>query len=197
MSRSGTEPREAGNNTDSLGVRARVADYAGLNFLNRQEPAGQDPAIVHGKAFKDGLEAQIAEWMLFDQGGDRLDDPVVGYTVTASGPPTTCTSPSTATRGLVRLGEGTERRTRQRRPQESVELPGPVQSWLADGLRTAPGQQRLESVPCPGLALTYLDQNNKLAQMSIIRHQEGDDAPGDRLQHRPPGREPCLPTSRR
>ncbi len=67
-------------------MRARIADYAGLTFEPPADPVGMDPAIVHTAAFRDGLEAQVAEWMMFDQGGEPLVDPVLGYTVTESAP---------------------------------------------------------------------------------------------------------------
>jgi hypothetical protein len=164
----------AASNTDPLGVRSRIADYAGLNFLGRQDPAGQDPAIVHGDAFKDGLEAQVAEWMLFDESGDRLDDPVLGYAVTESAPDDI----------HFAVNGNSVPRVDVKAPAGALDRDGkPVSDYRVLFSRNWPmvAERRSDtgawSPYRARLALTYVDQDGKLAQMSLIRHREGSSAP--------------------
>ncbi|RNL62922.1 hypothetical protein EFK50_14435 [Nocardioides marmoriginsengisoli] len=167
----------AASNTDPLGVRGRIADYAGMTlqqFLNRQEPVGKDPAIVHNEAFTDGLEAQVAEWMLFDQGGDRLDDPVLGYTVTESAPDDIhfAVNGNSVPRVDVKAPPGALDRDAH-----------PVSDYRVLFSRNWPmvAERRSDtgawSPYRARLALTYVDQDGKRAQMSLIRHKEGSSAP--------------------
>ncbi len=163
---------QAAANTDPLGVRDRIADYAGLNLVEQQDPAGQDPAIVHTAAFKDGLEALVSEWMLFDEGGDPLLDPATGYTVTGSNP-----------NDLHFADNGTSLpRVDVKAPAGALNRDGKAVSdyrvlfsrgWLMVSERRS--DTGAWSAYRPQLTLTYVDQTGKLAQMALIRHQEGDD----------------------
>lgn len=158
-------------NTDPLGVRSRIADYTGLDFIHRADPAGQDAAIVHTKAFKDGLEAQVSDWMMFDQGGDPLMDPQVGYTVTES-----------AANDIHFAENGNAVPSVDvKAPAEAVDREGhPVSAYRVLFSRSWPmvSERRSDtnewSPYRPRLTLEFLDQNGKLAQMSLLRHQEGD-----------------------
>jgi hypothetical protein len=71
----------ASSDTDPLGISSQISRYAGLNAADRQDPSTGDPAIIHTAAFKQGLEAQIDDWMMFDQAGQPLPDPDIGYSV--------------------------------------------------------------------------------------------------------------------
>ncbi|WP_456697683.1 hypothetical protein [Aeromicrobium sp. P5_D10] len=163
---------QAAANTDPLGVRGRIADYAGLDIEHSVDPAGQEPAIVHTTAFKDGLEALVAEWMMFDEGGDPILDPVAGYTVTESKPD-----------DLHFADDGTSLpRVDVKAPSGALNRDGKAVSdyrvlfsrgWLMVSERRS--DTGAWSAYRPQLALTYVDQTGELAQMSLIRHQEGDD----------------------
>ncbi|MBO9523470.1 MAG: hypothetical protein J7518_18220 [Nocardioidaceae bacterium] len=166
---------QAVSNDDPLGVRSRIGDYASLShqdYLDRKDPDGQAPAVVHTDAFKDGLEAQIAEWMMFDQGGDLLPDPALGYTVTQSTPDDLHFAENGGALPYVEV----------KAPAGALDRGAhPVSDYRVLFSRGWPmvSERRADlgswSAFRPRLTLTYLDENGKIAQMSILRHQEGDE----------------------
>lgn len=165
---------QAVNNTDPLGVRSRIADYAPLthqDFLDRKDPAGQEPVVVHSQAFKDGLEAQIADWMMFDQGGDKLVDPVLGYTVTESGPDDIHFAEGGDSLPFVEVAAPTEATDRDAHPVSAYRVLVSRNWLMVAERRTDTGTW---SAYRPRLTLEYVDQNGTIAQMSLLRHQEGD-----------------------
>jgi hypothetical protein len=163
----------AAESTDPLGVRGRIADYAGLSFPDREDPASGDPAVVHTQAFEEGLEGQVAEFMMFDEGGDPILDPLTGYTVTGSAPddlhfadgdgdPLPFVEVAAPPGALDRNGNGVN----GYRVLFS-------RGWLMVAERSA--ATGTWSAYRPQLTLTYVDEDGDLAQMSLLRHQEGDD----------------------
>lgn len=166
---------DAVNDTDPLGVRGRIADYAPLShqdFLDRKDPAGQDPAAVHTDAFTDGLEAQIADWMMFDQGGDPLVDPVLGYTVTQSGPDDIHFAEGGNTLPFVEVAAPAGALDRDAHPVSAFRVLF-SRNWLMVAERRS--DTGTWSAYRPRLTLEYVDQSGEIAQMSLLRHREGDE----------------------
>ncbi|HCB03819.1 MAG TPA: hypothetical protein DEQ43_06155, partial [Nocardioides bacterium] len=163
----------AAGDTDPLGVRGRIADYAGLSFEDGEDPPSGDPAVVHTDAFRDGLDAQVAEWMMFDEGGDPIMDPATGYSVTSSAADDLHFSDDNGDAlPYVVLAA----------PDGALDRDGNTvdgyrvlfsRNWLMVSERSARtgqwGPYR------PQLTLTYLDQDGQIAQLSLMRHHEGDD----------------------
>ncbi|WP_157538387.1 MULTISPECIES: hypothetical protein [unclassified Nocardioides] len=165
---------QAVNNTDPLGVRARIGDYASLthqDFLDRKDPAGQDPAVVHTQAFADGLEAQVADWMMFDQAGDVLPDPVLGYSPEASGPDDIHFAEGGNTLPSVDVAAPAGATNRDGQPVSTYRVLFSRNWLMVSERRTATG---VWSPYRPRLTLEYVDPTGEIAQMSLLRHQEGD-----------------------
>lgn len=163
----------ASSNTDPLGVRGRIADYASLSYDDREDPASVDPAVVHTDDFKDGLEAQVDEWMMFDEGGDPILDPINGYTVTESEPDDVHFADENGDPmpyAEVAAPDGALDRDGNEVSGYRVLF---SRNWLMVSERNA--STGVWGAYRPQLTLTYLDQDGELAQMSLLRHQEGDD----------------------
>lgn len=177
--------RNAAAQTDALGIKNRIADYAGLPMYTDasktafSEPAGKPRAAIHEFEFTQQLLSQSNEWQMFSAAGNLIPDPTA---VPAGAAAEYAPTPNdykfkdgAAVQDYIQLSAtGTVGRKGTAIAGYRVKI---NRGWLMVSEITTSGSTIVEGPYEPRLSVPYVAPDGTKGLLSLLRTGKPDEAP--------------------